>query len=114
MKIIKEPNLSLACPVCGCEFEFDKNDVYNATGGTRKGIPKNPHKAVRCPVCDKSIPIWGNKVSKDNKHDDNPYNEYSYNSGLCYEDGSPCWGLDIKYCLYELKHGRNPYEFRIK
>lgn len=90
MKIIKEPDLSLTCPVCGCEFEFDKNDVYNVTGGTRKGIPKNPHKAVRCPVCDKSIPIWGNKTSKDNKYEDNPYNEYSYNFGLCYEDGSPC------------------------
>ena len=62
MKIIKEPKLSLTCPVCGCEFEFDKNDVYNATGGMRKGIPKNPHKAVCCPICDKSISVWNTEV----------------------------------------------------
>ena len=65
MKIIKEPNLSLLCPVCGCEFEFDKNDVYNATGGMRHRVGAlNPHKAVRCPICDKSIPVWDNSNGK--------------------------------------------------
>ena len=65
MKIIKEPNLSLLCSVCGCEFEFDKNDVYNATGGMRHRVGAlNPHKAVRCPVCDKSIPVWDNNEGK--------------------------------------------------
>lgn len=65
MKIIKEPNLSLTCPVCGCEFEFDKNDVYNATGGMRHRVGAlKPHKAVRCPICDTSIPVWGKDESK--------------------------------------------------
>ena len=58
MKIIKEPNCLAECPCCGCQFEFDKNDVYSATGGSRKGSPINPHKAVLCPICNKSIPIW--------------------------------------------------------
>lgn len=58
MKIIKQPNLVAVCKRCGCEFLFDKEDVYNATGGMRKGTPINPHKAVRCPFCDKSIKVF--------------------------------------------------------
>lgn len=58
MKITKEPDWSAECYCCGCQFEFSKEDVYDATGGTRKGSPINPHKAVRCPICDKSIAVW--------------------------------------------------------
>ena len=58
MKIIKEPNWIAECSRCECQFEFGILDVYDATGGTRKGNPINPHKAVRCPVCGISIPVW--------------------------------------------------------
>jgi hypothetical protein len=60
MKIIKEPNCLVECPVCHCQFEFDETDVYEATGGMRHRVGAiNPHKAVRCPICEKSIPVWG-------------------------------------------------------
>lgn len=67
MEIIKEPNCIVECPCCGCQFKFDKNDIYSATGGSRKGIPKNPHKAVLCPICNNSIPIWGTDRKENTK-----------------------------------------------
>lgn len=82
-------------------------DFYEGTPAYKEG---------RIELCSKCVRVirafQGSKPFSES--DENPYDKYSYNSGLCYEDGSPCWGLDIKYCLYELKHGRNPYEFRIK
>lgn len=69
MKILKEPNCLVKCSLCGCQFEFNPLDVYNATGGSRKGNPIDPHKAVRCPFCNSSIPIW--------KKDEIQLNEYT-------------------------------------
>ena len=105
MKIIKEPNLSLTCPVCGCEFEFNKNDVYNATGGMRKGIPKNPHKAVYCPICDKSISIWGNKTSK---HDTKAVIVSDRVKMVCTSNTKQSnWSKIPKHLLDEIRHARN-------
>jgi len=59
MEVIKEPSCVVKCPQCNCEFKFGKEDIYNATGGCRKGNPINPHKAVHCPFCDTKIAIWG-------------------------------------------------------
>lgn len=67
MEIIKEPNCIVECSRCSCQFKFDKNDVYSATGGSRKGNPINPHKAVLCPICGKSIPILGTDRKEDTK-----------------------------------------------
>ena len=39
------------------------------------------------------------------KRKKNPYPKYSYNSGLCKEDGTPVWGVDIKWLFWELEHG---------
>lgn len=36
---------------------------------------------------------------------ENPYPKYSYNSGICYNDGSPCWGIDNKWLMFEIKQG---------
>lgn len=39
------------------------------------------------------------------KKKSNPYPKYSYNSGICYADGSPCWGIDNKWLMFEIKQG---------
>ena len=61
-----------------------------------------------CSDCLRKIKSFKNNKFFNNV-DVNPHNKYSYNSGLCYQDGTPCWGLDINWCFYELEHGRNPY-----
>lgn len=40
--------------------------------------------------------------------DFNPYPQYSYNSGLCYEDGKPVLGEDIDWLYWELEHNKIP------
>lgn len=58
MEIIEHPDTMANCPKCKCIFKFDISDVYSATGGTRKGNPIRPHKAVICPCCGQSIEVW--------------------------------------------------------
>jgi len=53
------------------------------------------------------------KISKKKSPDINPYPKYSYNSGLCDENG-PVYGLDFDWQLYELAHGRSIDEDLIK
>ena len=48
------------------------------------------------------------KKAKKKNPDKNPYPKYSYSSGLIMEDGSPVWGLDIKWSMFEIEHGRLP------
>lgn len=62
-----------------------------------------------CSKCLRAIKAFRNSKPF-NKQDVNPYEKYSYKSGLCYQDGSPCWGLDVDWCLHEIKHGRIPLE----
>ena len=66
MKILREPNWTTECSYCGCRIQFEKEDIYSATGGSRKGNPINPHKAIICPICEKSISIWGKESVKQN------------------------------------------------
>lgn len=35
----------------------------------------------------------------------NPYPKYSYNSGLCYSDGEPCYGEDLDSLFHEAEIG---------
>ena len=44
-------------------------------------------------------------MSKENT-DFNPHPQYSFNSGLCYEDGEPVFGEDVDWLYWELEHGR--------
>ena len=32
------------------------------------------------------------------------YPKYSYNSGICYSDGEPCYGEDLDYIFNEVKN----------
>lgn len=109
MKIIKHPNTLANCPRCECIFKFDASDIYTATGGSRRGVPIRPHTAVKCPCCGKSIEVWGENKSLQ-KEEVNPYPKYSFNSGLADYSGKPVWGTDIRWSLWEIKHGRIPKE----
>lgn len=60
-----------------------------------------------CSKCLRAIKAFQTKKTF-NEPDINPYDKYSYNSGLRYEDGAPCWGLDIAWSIHEIKHGRLP------
>ena len=49
------------------------------------------------------------RARKINKSDVNPYAKYSYNTGLIMNN-KPVWGIDSKYLMWEIKHGRGiPY-----
>ena len=52
MKIIKHGNVPRAtatCPVCGCEFEYEKQDVEEEYAFTGQVIMKKYF--IRCPEC---------------------------------------------------------------
>lgn len=34
-----------------------------------------------------------------------PYPKYSYNSGLCYSDGEPCYGEDLDWLYDKAENG---------
>lgn len=75
-----------------------------------EGFPAYKGERIElCPKCLRAIKTFRNSKSF-NEQDVNPHTKYSYNSGLCYRDGSPYWGLDVKWCLHEIKHGRIPWQ----
>ena len=43
----------------------------------------------------------------------NPYPKYSFNSGICYDDGRPCYGIYTRWSMWEITHGRGLPEIRL-
>ena len=60
MKIIKGPD-PITCENCGCQFEYDKDDVIVNDVEMRDGafigiLPLSKHcNSIRCPICNHKI-----------------------------------------------------------
>ncbi len=63
MKIIKQPIRIIVCPTCGCEFEWDADDLIDTTQSSCK-CPR-----VYCPACKQLILIKDNKKMETNEDD---------------------------------------------
>ena len=78
-----------------------------------RGVPS--YKGKRIKLCCRCV-LDIKKVNKlkslyKNEDDINPYPEYSYNSGICHMDGTPVYDRDIRCIMFEIEHGRIPYNF---
>ena len=52
-KIIKHGNthFKITCPYCGCEFEYDAEDLETRSNWITSTTLDNSYKVVRCPDC---------------------------------------------------------------
>lgn len=58
MKIITQPNRTIVCPTCGCEFEWETEDLIDTTQNSCK-FPR-----VHCPACRQIILLRQNGCSR--------------------------------------------------
>lgn len=63
------------------------------------------------------IVIWPKKHKRrlrpKKSNEINPYPKYSFHSGICYDDRRPCYGIDTRWSMWEITHGRGLPEIRL-
>lgn len=71
MKIIKRGNITTTCTKCGCEFQYEKNDIKKNVVSVREDVgviipfyrtTKYELSIVECPQCGDKIEVGVNEL----------------------------------------------------